>query len=70
MITYVVVVSLAILGGRSVPIVVGLVLVAMFLPPLVPSWHDPVDVDAAVDDRAGRPGDVRLLRAHPGPTGS
>ncbi len=48
MITYVVVVSLAILGGRSVPIVVGLVLVAMFLPPLVPSWHAPVDVDAAV----------------------
>jgi two-component system sensor histidine kinase DesK len=46
--TFIVAVSLAAWGGRSAPIVAGLVLAAVFLPPLVPSWHASVDVDAAV----------------------
>jgi two-component system, NarL family, sensor histidine kinase DesK len=48
MITYIVVLSLSALGRRAVPIIVALVLLAMFMPPLVPSWHATVDVDAAV----------------------
>jgi two-component system, NarL family, sensor histidine kinase DesK len=48
MVTYIVVLSLAVLGRRAAPIVVALVLLALFLPPLVPSWHTGVDVDAAM----------------------
>jgi two-component system sensor histidine kinase DesK len=46
--TFIVAVSLAAWGRRSAPIVALLVLAAVFLPPLVPSWHASVDVDAAV----------------------
>jgi two-component system sensor histidine kinase DesK len=48
MVSFIVVVSLGMLGRAALPIVVGLVLLVLFLPPLVPSWHAPVDVDAAV----------------------
>jgi len=48
MVTYIVVLSLAVLGRRAAPIVAALVLLALFLPPLVPSWHTGVDVDAAM----------------------
>ncbi|HKE72272.1 MAG TPA: sensor histidine kinase [Acidimicrobiales bacterium] len=48
MVTYIVVLSLSALGRRAVPIIVVLVALAMFMPPLVPSWHASVDLDAAV----------------------
>ena len=48
MVTYIVVLSLAALRRRAVPIIAALVLLAIFLPPLVPSWHAGADVDAAV----------------------
>jgi two-component system sensor histidine kinase DesK len=46
--TFIVAVSLAAWGRRAVPIVAALVLAAVFVPPLVPSWDASVDVDAAV----------------------
>lgn len=48
MVTYIVVLSLAAIGRRSWPIIAVLVAVAMFLPPLIPSWHAGVDTDAAL----------------------
>jgi two-component system sensor histidine kinase DesK len=41
MAVYVVVLSLAALRRRAIPIVVALTAVALFLPPLIPSWHAP-----------------------------
>jgi two-component system sensor histidine kinase DesK len=46
--TFVVVLSLASLGRRAWPIVVALLALTLFLPPLVPSWDAGVDTDAAV----------------------
>ncbi len=45
MFVYIGVLAIAALWERSVPIVVGLVLVAIFVPPLVPSWHHGLEVE-------------------------
>jgi two-component system, NarL family, sensor histidine kinase DesK len=47
MATFVVVLSLASLGARSWPVIVALLALTLFLPPLIPSWHAGVDTDAA-----------------------
>ncbi len=45
MFVYIGVLAIALLDRRAVPIVAALVAVALFLPPLVPVWHDGIDVD-------------------------
>jgi two-component system sensor histidine kinase DesK len=47
MATFVVVLSMASLGARAWPIIVALLALTLFLPPLIPSWHAGVDTDAA-----------------------
>ena len=46
--TFVVVLSLASLGRRAWPVVLVLLALTLFLPPLIPSWDTGVDTDAAV----------------------
>jgi two-component system, NarL family, sensor histidine kinase DesK len=48
MIIYIVMLSLSTLGRRAAPIIVVLILLAMFVPALVPSWHSGADFDDAV----------------------
>ena len=46
--TFIVVLSLASLGRRAWPVVVAMLALTLFLPPLIPSWNTGVDTDAAV----------------------
>ena len=69
MCVFIVVLSVARLGGRAAPIVVALALIAAFVPWLFPSWHD--NLAPSVDngdgdlDPHGRPGHVRLFQRDP-----
>ena len=47
MITFLVVLTIAVLGRRGLWIVAVLMAAALFVPPLVPSWHSGLDTDAA-----------------------
>jgi two-component system sensor histidine kinase DesK len=47
MFVYIGVLAIALLDQRAVPVVAVLVAVALFLPPLIPSWHAGVDLDDA-----------------------
>lgn len=48
MLIYVLVLAIARLGGRALPVVVGAVVASAFVPPLIPSWHAPVQGNLAV----------------------
>jgi two-component system sensor histidine kinase DesK len=48
MLVFVAVLTISALGGRGVVIVLGLLLVATFLPAMIPSWDAGVDTDIAV----------------------
>jgi two-component system sensor histidine kinase DesK len=48
MLIYLVVLAVAELGRKSIPIIIGLTLLAGFGPALVPSWHTGVNTDAMI----------------------
>ena len=48
MLVFVSVLTISALGRRGLPIVAGCLLIATFLPALIPSWHTGVDTDIAV----------------------
>ena len=66
MCVFIVVVTVARLGGRSTPIVVTMTLMALLVPVAVPSWHDSlgtaVDNGTVITIPTDRVGHVRVLR--------